>query len=138
MGKIQFLNNISIIVDGSDIIPKEDIVSVSISGVGQEPIEGKTFGGAFHAIPISGTKTLSITVKAEGKGQQILSRLYNEYVNSPEYHVFTVYDGTATTTAYNDCLVYDCSTELNVDSVVNWTYQISSLMAKVDVDENNG
>ena len=133
MSKIQFLNNVSLIVDGSDVIPKEDIISISISSVGQEPIEGKTFGGAFHAIPISGTKTLSITVKAEGKGQQLLSGLYNEYVHSPSYHVFTIYDGTATTTTYEEGLVFDCNTDLNVDSIVSWTYQISSLKVSVDV-----
>lgn len=133
MPNIQILNNVTITVDGSTVIAKDDIISVSRNSTGQEPIEGKTFGGSFHAIPTRGIKTFTIRVKAEGKGHEILASLLNEYTTSPKYHSFSIYDGTACTTSYIDCLVYDMSSDLEVDNTVSYDYTVSALKVNVEV-----
>lgn len=129
------LNQISVVLDGIITLPKDDITGINIRNLLENPIVGKTFGGAYHAIAIPGEREFSITVIAESQAHQILSSIAGEMDVNPRHHSFSFYDGTRTTIECKKVLTKDISVSMSPDAVIEYEYLFSSLDSSIAVND---
>lgn len=129
------LNQVAVVLDGRITLPKGDITGINIRNILENPLVGKTFGGAYHAIAIPGEREFSITVIAESQAQQILSNLSSELDVNPRHHSFTFYDGSKTTVECKKVLCKDVSVSMSPDAVIEYEYMFSSLDCSMAVND---
>lgn len=124
------LNQISVTIDGSTIISRDDITSFpGMDTVIDGPDVQDSFGKPFHTIKTEGEKIFAVEVFAQSAGQIVLCGLLQESQTSPQYHTIALFDGAVTTMQYSKALLKSATSKIEKNTAVTWTYTFSCLEA---------